>query len=62
MMKKILGKSWKTSLAGYAGCAGYAALTVVTGGGWALKDIALAAGVAIIGRLAKDSGVTGDEK
>lgn len=61
-MKKIFGQNWKTTLAGVGAAAGYAALTAMSGGAVAAKDILIAAGIAVLGYLSKDAGVTGTGK
>jgi hypothetical protein len=61
-MEKFLGKNWRTTLTGLGAVAGYAVMTAMSGGVWAAKDLVIIAGMAIIGKLAKDAGVTGEEK
>jgi hypothetical protein len=52
-------KNWKTTLAGCVSAALYAGLAILQTGKLDPKDIALAAGIAALGFLAKDLNVTG---
>jgi len=52
-------RSNKTTLIGIATAAGYAALTVLSGGTWAAKDIAIAVGMAVLGAFSKDFDTSG---
>jgi hypothetical protein len=52
-------KNWKTTLTGLLGAILSVVLPLFSGGSVAPKDIALAAAVAGVGFLAKDSNVTG---
>ena len=50
--------NWKTTLAGIGVGAGYAILSALQSG-LTLKDALIAAGIAVLGALAKDGDVTG---
>jgi hypothetical protein len=55
-------KSWKTTLAGMLAAIANLFLPMVTGGqisGISSRDLAVSAGLAALGYLAKDSNVTG---
>ena len=52
-------KNWKTTLAGCASAALYAVLAAMQAGKLEPKDLAIIAGMAAIGVLAKDLDVTG---
>ena len=52
-------KNWKTTLIGCGTAVIYAALGVIQTGNLNLKDIAMAAGIALLGTLAKDFNVSG---
>jgi hypothetical protein len=55
-------KSWKTTLAGMLSAGGYAALTAMQNGTLEPRDLAIIAGLAAVGVLAKDLNVTGAGK
>jgi len=55
-------KSWKTTIAGCATAATYAGLSAAQNGNVEPNQIAIAAGIAVIGALAKDHNVTGSDK
>lgn len=55
-------KNWKTTLAGMLSAAGYAALTAMQNGTLEPRDLAIIAGLAAVGVLAKDLNVTGAGK
>ena len=56
---RLITKNWKTSLIGVGTGAGTAFLTGVQGG-LSPKDAAMAAGLAALGLVAKDSNVSGN--
>jgi hypothetical protein len=62
MMKKIFGKNWRTTLLGYGAALVLAVGDLIsTGGSITGATLAKAAFAAIVGRVAKDAGVTGEE-
>lgn len=52
-------KNWKTTLAGCGSAAVYAAIAAIQAGTLEPKDLAIIAGLAALGVLAKDLNVTG---
>ena len=52
-------KNWKTTLVGVVSAALYAAVAYIQSGRIEPKEIAIAAGIAALGALAKDLNVTG---
>jgi len=52
-------KNWKTTLAGCGSGAAYAVIAAVQAGTLEWKDLAVIAGLAALGVLAKDLNVTG---
>jgi len=60
MMKRFLGKNWKTTLAGlFGGIATTLVDIYITGGAFTAKTVVAAVTPIIIGALAKDADVTG---
>ena len=52
-------RNWKTTLAALLTNVAYLVLTAMQAGGIGTRDIALAAGLQVVGTLAKDFDVTG---
>ena len=59
MMNFLFGTSPRTTLVGYLGAGAIGAIGAITHGGFSPEAIATAVVVAILGRFAKDAGVTG---
>ena len=55
-------KNWRTTLIGACSAAVLIALNLIQTGTVDIKTIATAAGIAFVGYLAKDAGVSGTEK
>lgn len=55
-------KNWRTTLTGAITAAGIVALNLVQNGTIDAKTIGIAAGIAALGFIAKDAGVSGTEK
>ena len=55
-------KNWKTTLAALLTNVAYLVLTAMQTGGLSTRDIALAAGLQVVGTLAKDFNVTGSAR
>lgn len=58
----VFGVSWRTSLFGYVGAIAAAIVPIMERGSFRLGDLILPATLAILGRAAKDAGVTGTGK
>jgi hypothetical protein len=58
MMKKMFGRSWRTTLLGYLSAAGLVAVDALsTGGSVTALTVGKAVAVAVFGRIAKDAAV-----
>jgi len=55
-------RNWKTTLFGALGAAVQVALPLIQTGTVSIKDIAIAAALALIGYFAKDAGISGTDK
>ncbi len=54
-------KNWRTTIVGLLTAGGYAALTAMQGGVQP-KDAAIIGGIAALGWLSKDAGISGTDK
>ena len=52
-------KNWKTTIAALLTNVAFLVLSAIQTGGIATRDIALAAGIQVVGTLAKDFNITG---
>lgn len=63
LFETLFGTNWRTSMAGYGGAIFTAILPLLENGTFDIhkdwKNLVIASGIALFGRVAKDSAVTG---
>lgn len=58
-INKILGPSWRTSITGYVIAAANVAIPLLQDGHATWRQVAASVAIALVGRLVKDTNVTG---